>query len=159
MNQCISFQIKQLYELFGQNSYCLKALKILNSKSAPYTALYPIFNSLLPSMKKVHFGYQDSFTNLEIQHSQPYSSIRLYSPTRFFYILENYNCKFNLILCCVVATLYAWVVVFILPVNSAVNPLLYTFTTPKYCGLIKHIGLRKATGNLKHSRKHLSAGD
>ncbi|XP_023290005.1 relaxin receptor 1 [Orussus abietinus] len=28
--------------------------------------------------------------------------------------------------------LHAWVVVFILPVNSAVNPLLYTFTTPKF---------------------------
>lgn len=28
--------------------------------------------------------------------------------------------------------MYAWLVVFILPLNSAVNPLLYTFTTPKY---------------------------
>ncbi|XP_043483057.1 relaxin receptor 1 isoform X2 [Leptopilina heterotoma] len=28
--------------------------------------------------------------------------------------------------------LHSWVVVFILPVNSAVNPLLYTFTTPKF---------------------------
>jgi len=28
--------------------------------------------------------------------------------------------------------LHAWIVVFILPVNSAVNPLLYTFTTPKF---------------------------
>ncbi|XP_012246611.1 relaxin receptor 1 [Bombus impatiens] len=30
------------------------------------------------------------------------------------------------------ADFHAWVVVFVLPVNSAVNPLLYTFTTPKY---------------------------
>ncbi|XP_036141696.1 relaxin receptor 1 [Monomorium pharaonis] len=28
--------------------------------------------------------------------------------------------------------LHAWIVIFILPVNSAVNPLLYTFTTPKF---------------------------
>ncbi|XP_015594570.1 relaxin receptor 2 isoform X2 [Cephus cinctus] len=28
--------------------------------------------------------------------------------------------------------LHAWVVIFIVPVNSAVNPLLYTFTTPKF---------------------------
>lgn len=27
---------------------------------------------------------------------------------------------------------YAWLVVFVLPLNSAVNPLLYTFSTPKY---------------------------
>lgn len=32
----------------------------------------------------------------------------------------------------VTADLHAWVVIFILPVNSAVNPLLYTFTTPKF---------------------------
>lgn len=30
------------------------------------------------------------------------------------------------------ADIYAWLVVFILPLNSAVNPLLYTFTTRKY---------------------------
>lgn len=30
------------------------------------------------------------------------------------------------------ADVYAWIVVFILPLNSAVNPLLYTFTTRKY---------------------------
>ncbi|XP_017875366.1 relaxin receptor 1 [Ceratina calcarata] len=34
--------------------------------------------------------------------------------------------------CPIPADLHAWVVVFILPVNSAVNPLLYTFTTPKF---------------------------
>ncbi|XP_015113495.1 relaxin receptor 1 [Diachasma alloeum] len=28
--------------------------------------------------------------------------------------------------------LHAWVVIFVLPVNSAINPLLYTFTTPKF---------------------------
>lgn len=30
------------------------------------------------------------------------------------------------------ADFYAWLMVFVLPLNSAINPLLYTFTTPKY---------------------------
>lgn len=32
----------------------------------------------------------------------------------------------------VAADFYAWLMVFVLPLNSAINPLLYTFTTPKY---------------------------
>ncbi|KAG5885812.1 hypothetical protein JTB14_001419 [Gonioctena quinquepunctata] len=33
--------------------------------------------------------------------------------------------------------LYGWLVVFILPINSASNPILYTFTTPKYRAKMK----------------------
>ncbi|XP_043279136.1 relaxin receptor 1-like isoform X2 [Venturia canescens] len=39
--------------------------------------------------------------------------------------------------------LHAWVVVFILPVNSAINPLLYTFTTPKFRERLNEGWLRK----------------
>lgn len=42
-----------------------------------------------------------------------------------------------------VADLHAWVVVFILPVNSAINPLLYTFTTPKFRERLNEGWLRK----------------
>ncbi|XP_046456319.1 relaxin receptor 2-like isoform X1 [Daphnia pulex] len=35
------------------------------------------------------------------------------------------------------ADLYAWLVVFILPVNSAINPLLYTFTTPTFRAAVR----------------------
>ncbi|XP_049303924.1 relaxin receptor 2 [Bactrocera dorsalis] len=41
--------------------------------------------------------------------------------------------------------IYAWLVVFILPLNSAVNPLLYTFTTPKYRNQILMRGWKKIT--------------
>ncbi|XP_037942709.1 relaxin receptor 2-like [Teleopsis dalmanni] len=41
--------------------------------------------------------------------------------------------------------IYAWLVVFILPLNSAVNPLLYTFTTPKYRNQILLRGWKKIT--------------
>lgn len=40
---------------------------------------------------------------------------------------------------------YAWLVVFILPLNSAVNPLLYTFTTPKYRNQVLLRGWHKFT--------------
>lgn len=48
---------------------------------------------------------------------------------------------------------YAWLVVFILPLNSAVNPLLYTFTTPKYRNQILLRGWKKIT-----SRKRTETG-
>lgn len=32
--------------------------------------------------------------------------------------------------------MYGWLVVFVLPLNSALNPILYTFTTPKYVKII-----------------------
>ncbi|KAJ6635117.1 Relaxin receptor 1, partial [Pseudolycoriella hygida] len=41
---------------------------------------------------------------------------------------------------------YAWLVVFVLPLNSAVNPLLYTFTTPKYRSQILPWGWTRLTG-------------
>ncbi|XP_068158067.1 relaxin receptor 2 [Drosophila tropicalis] len=49
--------------------------------------------------------------------------------------------------------IYAWLVVFILPLNSAVNPLLYTFTTPKYRNQILLRGWKKIT-----SRKRAETG-
>lgn len=36
-----------------------------------------------------------------------------------------------------IADLYAWLVVFILPVNSAINPWLYTFTTPTFRAAVR----------------------
>ncbi|EDV53637.1 relaxin receptor 2 [Drosophila erecta] len=50
--------------------------------------------------------------------------------------------------------IYAWLVVFVLPLNSAVNPLLYTFTTPKYRNQIFLRGWKKIT-----SRKRAEAGN
>jgi len=46
------------------------------------------------------------------------------------------------------ANLYAWFVVFILPVNSAINPILYTFTTPAFRGV---------AGDFLRRRMHFSS--
>ncbi|XP_061389196.1 relaxin receptor 2 [Musca vetustissima] len=46
--------------------------------------------------------------------------------------------------------IYAWLVVFILPLNSAVNPLLYTFTTPKYRNQVLMRGWKKITARRRH---------
>ncbi|XP_055375347.1 relaxin receptor 2 [Condylostylus longicornis] len=51
--------------------------------------------------------------------------------------------------------IYAWLVVFVLPLNSAVNPFLYTFTTPKYRNQIFVNGWNKITAA---RRKTASSG-
>lgn len=43
------------------------------------------------------------------------------------------------------ADVYAFLVVFVLPLNSAVNPILYTFTTPKYRNQVLLRGWNKLT--------------
>lgn len=50
------------------------------------------------------------------------------------------------------ADIYAFLVVFVLPLNSAVNPILYTFTTPKYRNQVLLRGWNKLTSRktLKH---------
>lgn len=66
-----------------------------------------------------------------------------------FYNLENYRIgsswirfllsKFNVYEpIFFLADAYSWVSVFVIPVNSAFNPLLYTLTTPKYREIIKY---------------------
>lgn len=62
-------------------------------------------------------------------------------PIRFFFIvLTDASCWAPIIfLKCLAfldfefsADIYAWLVIFVLPLNAGVNPLLYTFSTPKY---------------------------
>lgn len=53
------------------------------------------------------------------------------------------------------ADLHAWIVIFILPVNSAVNPLLYTFTTPKFREKLNENWFKKFCNV---SRQHSSQG-
>ncbi|TGZ49210.1 Uncharacterized protein DBV15_05910 [Temnothorax longispinosus] len=55
--------------------------------------------------------------------------------------------------------LHAWVVIFILPVNSAVNPLLYTFTTPKFRERLNEgwLGKVRSYVSREHSRQDSQA--
>ena len=46
---------------------------------------------------------------------------------------------FSLLFFLDLADLYAWLVVFILPVNSAINPFLYTFTTPAFRATVRDL--------------------
>jgi hypothetical protein len=41
-----------------------------------------------------------------------------------------------------------WVVVFVVPINAAIDPILYTFTTPKFRRLLAH--LFSANGGANH---------
>jgi len=39
---------------------------------------------------------------------------------------------------------YAWIAVFVLPINSSINPILYTFSTPQVLKRFKKIGGTKS---------------
>lgn len=48
------------------------------------------------------------------------------------------------------ADVYAFLVVFVLPLNSAVNPILYTFTTTKYRNQVLLRGWKNITSKKLH---------
>ena len=50
----------------------------------------------------------------------------------FIYLTAHCKDSYSFHFVQLAADLYAWLVVFILPVNSAINPFLYTFTTPTF---------------------------
>ncbi|XP_077287759.1 leucine-rich repeat-containing G protein-coupled receptor 3 [Arctopsyche grandis] len=54
-----------------------------------------------------------------------FTNAACWAPIIVLKILNFFNVEIS-------ADVYAWMLVFILPLNSAVNPVLYTFTTPKY---------------------------
>jgi hypothetical protein len=63
-----------------------------------------------------------------------------------FIILTDFACWFPVIIISILALtgnlydptkqVYAWIAVFVLPINSSINPLLYTFSTPFVRGKI-----------------------
>ncbi|XP_050439056.1 relaxin receptor 2 [Adelges cooleyi] len=84
----------------------------------------------------------------------------------FFIVLANALCWLPIIILKFAAIqkfhisseLYGWVVVFIVPINALVNPLLYTFTTPKYRNILtarnifKRPNLHSNSGNFEMSQ-------
>ena len=69
-----------------------------------------------------------------------------------FIILTDFACWFPVIIISILALtgnlhdptkqVYAWIAVFVLPINSSINPLLYTFSTPY---------VRRTIPNAKHA--------
>ncbi|KAL2727151.1 relaxin receptor 1 isoform X1 [Vespula squamosa] len=90
----------------------------------------------------IGYVYAGMFASVwKTRHATPLSVGDMEFALRFFLIvLTDATCWAPIIVLKILAMmkypvpaeLHAWVVVFILPVNSAVNPLLYTFTTPKF---------------------------
>ncbi|KAF5285269.1 hypothetical protein FQR65_LT13283 [Abscondita terminalis] len=89
----------------------------------------------------------------------------------FFIVLTNACCWFPIIIVKILAyfetyissDLYAWLVVFVLPINSAINPILYTFTTPKYRSKLQKVStilqwvLENKRSSLNSSNQHPEA--
>lgn len=51
--------------------------------------------------------------------------------------------------------MYVWLVIFVVPINALVNPLLYTFTTPKYITTITSKNVFMMTYRDSNIGKHL----
>ncbi|KAG7201394.1 hypothetical protein KM043_004156 [Ampulex compressa] len=106
-----------------------------------YSAFIVLGLNLLGLMT-IGYVYAGMFASIwKTQHATPLSVGDSEFAVRFFLIvLTDAACWMPIIALKILAMmkypvpadLHAWVVVFILPVNSAVNPLLYTFTTPKF---------------------------
>ena len=62
----------------------------------------------------------------------------------------------------IVATLYGWIIVFVLPINSALNPILYTISTTSFSQWFhKHVKLRRrgeGRGSLRFKNEFSSMG-
>ncbi|KAJ8678751.1 hypothetical protein QAD02_014538, partial [Eretmocerus hayati] len=90
----------------------------------------------------IGYVYTGMFASIwRTRHATPLSVLDSEFALRFFLIvLTDAICWAPIIILKIMALakypvnpdLHSWVVIFILPVNSTVNPLLYTFTTPKF---------------------------
>ncbi|KAL5238117.1 hypothetical protein ACI65C_005527, partial [Semiaphis heraclei] len=71
----------------------------------------------------------------------------------FFIVLANILCWLPIIVLKLVALrkyhvsskMYVWLIIFVVPINALVNPLLYTFTTPKYITAVTSKNIFKMT--------------
>nr|XP_053646495.1 uncharacterized protein LOC128698323 [Cherax quadricarinatus] len=123
-------------------------------------------------------AYSGLFVNIRVTRlSTPLSSDEMNFALRFFFIVVT-NCLCWLpIMCVKVAALahidihqgvYAWLVVLVLPINSAVNPGLYTFSTSQFQSQVSSaVGLFRRTYRrqnsdteaLRHSSTRVSSGN
>ncbi|XP_047351478.1 relaxin receptor 1 isoform X3 [Vespa velutina] len=113
----------------------------------------------------IGYVYAGMFASIwKTRHATPLSVGDMEFALRFFLIvLTDATCWAPIIVLKILAMmkypvpaeLHAWIVVFILPVNSAVNPLLYTFTTPKFRERLLYFNCLNKIRNFV-SRKHSS---
>ncbi|XP_048513658.1 relaxin receptor 1 isoform X2 [Athalia rosae] len=127
---------------YGANGLCFP-LHIDNPFFVGWEYSAFIFLGLnLSGLLVIGYAYTGMFTSIwRTRHATSLAVRDSEFALRFFFIvLTDAACWVPIIILKIAAMtnypvppdLHAWIVVFILPVNSAVNPLLYTFTTPKF---------------------------
>ena len=85
-----------------------------------------------------------------------------------FIILTDFFCWFPVIIISILALansmhdpekqVYAWIAVFILPINSSINPLLYTFSTLRLCGTATTTKAKQVQPPIKEPQKGPNEG-
>ncbi|KAL1492712.1 hypothetical protein ABEB36_010928 [Hypothenemus hampei] len=132
-----------------------------------YSALI-FFGVNASSLIIISYTYARMFIN--IKNTRKATSVTLndgqFALRFFFIVFTNVACWLPIILAKMLvyftvevsADFYAWLVVFILPINSSLNPILYTFTTRKYREKIVNMPqcLRKCAYQSRPSETQLS---
>ncbi|XP_043929171.1 relaxin receptor 2 [Protopterus annectens] len=157
---------------YGRNGVCFPLYSDLKEEEGARRYSNGIFLGVnLAAFVIIVFCYSSMFysinkTGLQTSKVKTHIHRDVAIANRFFFIvLSDALCWIPIFLLKVLAlldvdvpgTITSWVVIFILPINSALNPILYTLTTSFFRGKLKQMFSRQHRKGTNKSRKSLSS--
>ncbi|XP_028413945.1 G-protein coupled receptor GRL101-like [Dendronephthya gigantea] len=144
LNDAYFYDYKQNAHFFGRSPVCLP-LQLSSDRPAGWeysVCVFLVLNgvSFLFILLAYVFMYRSIVKAARSVRSTRVKKDSTIAKRMMFIILTDFLCWFPVIILSILALtgnlydpskqVYAWVAVFVLPINSSINPLLYTFSTP-----------------------------
>ncbi|XP_028413946.1 G-protein coupled receptor GRL101-like [Dendronephthya gigantea] len=144
LNDAYFYDYKQNSHFFGRSPVCLP-LQLSSDRPAGWeysVFVFLVLNgvSFLFILLAYVFMYRSIVKAARSVRSTRVKKDSTIAKRMMFIILTDFLCWFPVIILSILALtgnlydpskqVYAWVAVFVLPINSSINPLLYTFSTP-----------------------------